>query len=186
MTPIRKIIVGLAVTTTLIALALPAHAQGFTFVKLVDSTEDGFDPFSFGCATINAGGQVAFRAGRLAPDGFNTVPGIYRVDADGTLTTIVEDQKRFGFIGRNPSMNDGGEVSFAARIDEGKKPDTESILRGSGKKLTTIASTADQFNFFGFDTSISNAGEVAFKVELDPEFDFDEGLFSGAGKNVIT
>jgi hypothetical protein len=186
MTPIRKIIVGLAVSTTLIALAPPAHAQGFTFVKLADSTDDGFDPFSFGCATINAGGQVAFRAGRLAPDGFNTVPGIYRVDADGTLTTIVEDQKRFGFIGRNPSMNDAGEVSFVARIDEGKKPDTESILRGAGKKLTTIASTADQFNFFGFDTSISNAGEVAFKAELDEEFGFDEGLFSGTGREVAT
>ena len=49
------------------------------------------------------------------------------------------------------------------------------------KKLTTIASTADEFNFFGFDTSISNSGEVAFKAELDEEFGFDEGLFSGSG-----
>ena len=49
------------------------------------------------------------------------------------------------------------------------------------KKLTTIASTADEFNFFGFDTSISNSGEVAFKAELDEEFDFAEGLFSGSG-----
>jgi hypothetical protein len=54
-------------------------------------------------------------------------------------------------------------------------------LRGSGKKLTTIASTADKFNFFGFDTSINNSGEVAFKAELDEEFNFDEGLFSGRG-----
>jgi hypothetical protein len=81
-------------------------------------------------------------------------------------------------------MNDLGEVSFAARVDGGKKPDTESILRGSGRKLTTIASTADQFNFFGFDTSIRNSGEVAFKAELDEEFGFDEGLFSGSGRDV--
>jgi hypothetical protein len=54
-------------------------------------------------------------------------------------------------------------------------------LRGEGRKLTTIATTADQFNFFGFDTSINNNGEVAFKAELDEEFGFDEGLFSGTG-----
>jgi hypothetical protein len=183
---IRKAIVGLAALTLLIAPALPAHAQDFTFTKVADSTEDGFEPFSFGCATTNARGDVAFRAGRLAPDGFNTIPGIYRVNQDGTLTTIAEDDKRFGFIGFNPSMNDAGEVSFAARIDGGKKPDTEAILRGAGKKLTPIASTADEFNFFGFDTSISNAGEVAFKAELDEEFGFDEGLFSGAGRGVTT
>jgi hypothetical protein len=59
-------------------------------------------------------------------------------------------------------------------------------LRGDGKKLTTIASTADEFNFFGFDTSINNSGEVAFKAELDEEFNFDEGLFSGSGKKVTT
>jgi hypothetical protein len=185
--PFARMTLALGLTAAgLIAPALPARAQDFTFVKLADSTEDGFEPFSFGCATINASGAVAFRAGRLAPDGFNTIPGIYRVDPDGTLITIVEDDKRFGFIGRNPSMNDAGVVSFAARIDGGKKPDTESILRGAGKKLTTIASTADEFNFFGFDTSISNPGEVAFKAELDEEFGFDEGLFSGTGGEVTT
>ena len=78
-------------------------------------------------------------------------------------------------IGFNPSINDSGQVSFAARLDGGKKPDTEAILRGDGKKLTTIATTADRFNFFGFDTSISNSGEVAFRAELDEEFGFDEG-----------
>ena len=72
-----------------------------------------------------------------------------------------------------------GQVSFAARLDGRKKPDSESILRGSGKKLTTIATTADEFNFFGFDTSSNNSGVVAFKAELDEEFNFDEGLFSG-------
>jgi hypothetical protein len=59
-------------------------------------------------------------------------------------------------------------------------------LRGSSKKLTTIASTRNEFNFFGFDTSINNSGEVAFKAELDEEFGFDEGLFSGQGKGVTT
>jgi hypothetical protein len=156
-------------------------ASQYTFTKVADSVEDGFDPNSFGCAAINTRGDIAFRAGRLAPDGFNTIPGIYRANADGTLTTIAEDQKRFNFIGFNPSINDLGQVSFAARLDGGKKDDTEAILRGDGKKLTTIASTADEFNFFGFDTSINNSGEVAFTAELDEEFGFDEGLFSGSG-----
>ena len=156
-------------------------APQYTFTKVADSTEDGFDPNNFGCAAINARGDIAFRAGRLAPDGFNTIDGIYRANSDGTLTTIAEDQRRFVFIGVNPSINDSGQVSFAARLDGGKKPDTEAILRGDGRKLTTIATTADRFNFFGFDTSINNSGEVAFTAELDEEFGFDEGLFSGTG-----
>jgi hypothetical protein len=174
-------LVALALVT---ALATPALAQQYSFVKVADSTEDGFDPFSFGCASINSKGAIAFRAGRPHPDGFNTIHGIYRANADGSLTTIAENDKRFVQIGFNPSMNDLGQVSFAARID--RKQDTESILRGSGKKLTTIASTADEFNFFGFDTSVSNSGEVAFKAELDEEFGFDEGLFSGSGGAITT
>jgi hypothetical protein len=156
--------------------------QSYTFTKVADSVEDGFDPFNFGCSTINNGGDIAFRAGRLAPDGFNTIPGIYRINADGTLTTIAEDATRFVFIGFNPSMNDLGQVSFAARLDGGNKDDFEVIMRGNGNKLVTIASTKDEFNFFGFDTSINNSGEVAFRAERDEEFGFDEGLFSGQKK----
>jgi hypothetical protein len=186
-TALRRFALVFAVVAGLaILLAAPAYAQEYNFTKVADSTEDGFDPFSFGCTSINTRGDVAFRAGRVAADGFNTVDGIYRANADGSLTTIVEDEKRFAFIGRNPSMNDLGEVSFAARLDGGNKPDTESILRSSGKKPTTIASTADEFNFFGFDTSINNNGEVAFKAELDEEFNFDEGLFSGRGGKLGT
>ena len=159
-------------------------APQYTFTKVADSVEDGFDPNNFGCAAINTRGDVAFRAGRLAPDGFNTIDGIYRANADGTLTTIAEDQKRFDFIGVNPSINDSGQVSFAARLDARDKQtgdNIEAILRGDDKKLATIATTADRFNFFGFDTSINNSGEVAFAAELDEEFGFDEGLFSGTG-----
>jgi hypothetical protein len=171
----------------MLSTAQAQDAPQYNFTKAADSAEDGFDPFSFGCTSINARGDVAFRAGRAAPDGSNPIPGIYRVNAaDGSLTTIAEDEKRFVSIGNNPSMNDLGQVSFAARLDGGNKPDSEAILRGDGKKLTTIASTADQFNFFGFDTSINDSGEVAFKAERDEEFGFDEGLFSGQGKGVTT
>ena len=163
--------------------ATPSWAQEYAFVKVADSASEGLDPFSFGCASVNTRSDVAFRAGRLAEDGFNVTDAIYRVNAsDGALVTIVEDERRFDFISRNPSMNDQGDVSFAANLDRG----TEAILRGNGRKLTTIASTAKEFNFFGFDTSVNNAGVVAFKAELDAEFGFDEGMFSGSGKRITT
>src|SRR5918997_521921 len=184
-TLVFALVAGLAIA--LGAMLSDARAQTaspapqYTFTKVADSVEDGFDPNSFGCAAINTPGDIAFRAGRLAPDGFNTIPGIYRANADGSLTTIAENQKRYVSLGFNPSRNDSGQVSFAARLDGGNKGDTESILRGNGKKLTTIATTADEFNFFGFDTSINDSGEVAFTAERDEEFGFDEGLFSGSG-----
>jgi hypothetical protein len=188
---LRSLALSLALLTGLImvlgAMSSDAQAQTapqYTFTKVADSTEDGFDPNNFGCAAINTRGDIAFRAGRLARDGFNTIPGIYRANADGTLTTIAEDQRRFDSIGFNPSINDSGQVSFAARLDAQDKQtgdNIEAILRGDGKKLTTIATTADRFNFFGFDTSINDSGEVAFAAELDEEFGFDEGLFSGSG-----
>jgi hypothetical protein len=182
----RSILTAVAVAVVIATTAWPASAQGYTFTKVADSSADGFDPSSFGCATINERGDIAFRAGRPAPDGFNTIPGIYRANADGTLTTIAEDARSLVTIGFNPSMNDVGQVSFAARVDRGKKPDVESVFRGSGAKLTTIATTTREFNFFGFDTSVSNAGEVAFRAELDEELGFDEGLFSGTGRRIIT
>jgi hypothetical protein len=167
-----------------VALAPAAHAQSqaYSFTKVADSAADGFDPFGFGCASINDPGDIAFRAERPAPDGFNTIQGIYRADAGGGIATIAEEGKQFAFIGRNPSMNDLGQVSFAARLQGGG----EAILRGDGKKLTTIASTKKEFNFFGFDTSVNNSGVVAFKAELDEALNFDEGLFSGSGGKVTT
>jgi hypothetical protein len=163
-------------------MAAAAQAAPYTFTKVADSARDNFNPNSFTCALINNRGDVAFKAGRTSADGLNSFDGIYRANADGTLATIVEDPKRrkFGFLGNNPSMNDLGEVSFAANL----APDfEEAILRGNGKRLTTIATTTKGFGFFGFDTSINNSGVVAFKGELD---NFDEGLFSGSGGPLTT
>ncbi len=182
---LRLFTLVLAVVAGLAAMHSAARAAPlgeYNFTKVADSAEDGFDPSSFGCTSINTRGDVAFRAGRAAADGFNTVDGIYRANANGSLRTIVENERLFDFIGRNPSMNDRGEVSFAARLDRGD----EAILRGNGITLSIIAGTAGRFNFFGFDTSINNQGVVAFKGELDEEFDFDEGLFSGRGGRITT
>jgi hypothetical protein len=172
----------LAAVALLLALAAAAQAAPYSFTNVADSVRDDFNPNSFTCSSINNGGDIAFKAGRTSADGLNSFDGIYRANADGTLTTIAEDPNRakFGFLGNNPSMNDLGDVSFAANLAPGLE---EAVLRGNGKKLTTIATTTKEFNFFGFGTSIDNSGEVAFKAELDT---FEEGLFSGSGGKVTT
>jgi hypothetical protein len=180
---------ALFLTAALVLSALvpgaSAAASKYTFTNVADSARDGFDPNAFACASINDRGGIAFKAGRTSADGLNSFDGIYRANADGSLTTIAEDpeRERFGFLGNNPSMNDLGQVSFAANL----APESEqAILRGDGASLTTIATTTGQFRFFGFDTSVNNGGEVAFKAERDPEFDSDEGLFSGTGGALTT
>jgi hypothetical protein len=178
-------VVLVAAAIPAVAIAMPAAAaDGYTFTRVADSVEDGLDANSFGCPTINARGDVAIRAGRLEADGFNTTPGIYRVSPDGTLSTVVESSK-YQFIGFAPSINESGQISFAATLDN--RNSTEVILRAGVKgSPKTIASTADEFNFFGFNTSLNDSGEVAFKAELDEEFGFVEGLFSGSGRDVTT
>ena len=163
-------------------LAAPAYAAKYGFIKVADSARDDFNPNSFTCASINNPGDIAFRAGRTSSDGLNSFDGIYRANADGSLTTIAEDpdRTRFGFLGNFPSINDLGDVSFAANLAPAFD---QAVLRGNGTELTTIATTTEEFNFFGFDTSVNNSGEVAFKAELD---NFDEGLFSGSGGEVTT
>src|ERR687887_154686 len=179
---VRRTLVLLAALALVLASATAAHAAPFTFTKVADSVRDNFNPNSFTCSSLNNRGDVAFRAGRTSADGLNSFDGIYRANADGTLTTIAEDPNRdkFGFLGNNPSMNDFGDVSFAANLAPGLE---EAIVRGDGKKLTTIATTTKGFDFFGFDTSINNGGVVAFKGELE---NFAEGLFSGSGGKIST
>ena len=176
---LRGLLIVLTGLTLLAAFATAASAQEYTFTKVADSDEDGFAAEEFGCSAINNRGVIAFRAGRVAPDGFNTTPGIYRVTRNGSLITIVENERRFDFLSRSPGLNDRGHVSFAATLDRGG----EAVFRGSRSGLTPIARTAKEFNFFGFNTSLNNDGRVAFKAELD---NFDEGLFSGRAGRVTT
>ena len=179
---VRGVFVILVSLALFAVLAAPAYAAKYGFTKVADSARDDFNPNSFTCASINNPGDIGFRAGRTSPDGLNSFDGIYRANADGSLTTIAEDpdRSRFGFLGNFPSINDLGDVSFAANLAPGFD---QAVLRGNGTELTTIATTTEEFNFFGFDTSVNNSGEVAFKAELD---NFDEGLFSGSGGEVTT
>jgi hypothetical protein len=168
----RTAVAVLIAAALLAVVAASAHAApAYKFDKIVDSVQ-GLNPD--GCAAINGEGEVAFKA---VNDLF--VGTIFRATGR-TLTTIADDTGELGFLGRNPSINDLGHVSFAARVDDG----SEAILTGSGGPLTTIARTEPgEFNFFVFDTSLNDAGQVAFSAELD---NFDEGLFVGSGGPVTT
>lgn len=173
-----------AAATMAVTPAGTAHAATYTFESVADSTVDSFDPSAFGCAAINNTGQVAFRAGRFARDGFNTVPGVYRANADNSLSVIADNRYVYDFIGYNPSMNDAGVVSFAALIDGGAQDDFEAILVGAGgNRVGTVADTRGEFRFFGFGTSINNRREVAFTAELDGT---GQGLFSGRRGGPVT
>jgi hypothetical protein len=184
---VRRLGVGggtglLTLLLVLVAFAAPAHAQGYTFTRVVESAADGFSPFSFECSAINNRGDVAFRTARVPKRGSQLVQGIYRANADGKkLTTIAEFGGGFDFLGQIPSINDLGQVSFAVRQVSPDGVELQSIMRGSGKKPDTIATTADGFNRFGFEPTLNDSGVVAFKGKLDTidTFDFDSGLFSG-------
>jgi hypothetical protein len=167
----RALTVLLAVALFAVLAASAEAAPAYRFEKIVDSSQ-GLSPD--GCPAINSDGAVAFKA---VNDLF--VATIFRATGR-ELTPIADDTAELGFLGRNPSINDLGQVSFAARVDAGG----EAILVGSGGPLTTIARTEPgEFNFFVFDTSLNNAGQVAFSAELD---NFDEGLFVGGGGPVTT
>jgi hypothetical protein len=182
-------VAGLAIV--LGAMFSGARAQAapqYTFTRVADSAADGFDPFSFECSAINNQGDIAFRTARPARGGGPVIQGIYRANANGKkLTTIAEfggPGAGFDFLGQIPSINDQGEVSFAvSQVSERDFVETQSVMRGSGKKPTTIATTADEFNRFGFEPTLNNSGVVSFKAQLDTldEGNFDQGLFSGQG-----
>jgi hypothetical protein len=154
--------------------AAPAHAAGaYVFTKAASSA-DGFNPqtLRISCPSINTRGDIAFKSERGAAD------GIYRADAAGGLTTIVEVALGSGALlaNGNPSMNDSGQVSFGAILSAGGP---SMILRGDGTTLTTIAMTSTQrqrFASFGNNTSINDTGEVAFDGRLGSGA---RGLFSG-------
>lgn len=179
---LRGIFGVLAVLALLTATAAPAYAQGYTFTKVVDSAEDGFNPFSFECSAINNHGDIAFRTARVPRRGTQLIQGIYRADAgenEVKLTTIVEVKGGFDFLGQLPSINDLGEVSFAVRhFSERTFVETQSVMRGDGAQPTIIATTANEFERFGFEPTVNNSSVVAFKAQLDT---FDQGLFSGRG-----
>ena len=143
------LVAGLAIALgAMLSAARAQAAPQFTFTRVADSAEDGFDPFSFECSAINNRGDIAFRTARAPRRGSQLIQGIYRANADGSrLTTITEVGDGFDFLGQIPSINDLGEVSFALRDFTQRGPnflETQSIMRGDGRKPpVTIATTEE-------------------------------------------
>jgi hypothetical protein len=85
------------------------------------------------------------------------------------LTTIATTADRFDFFGFDTSINNSGEVAFAAELDEELGSD-EGLFSGSGGKrgVTThyLASTSE---FDGSDSrpSINDSGNIAFVESVD-------------------
>jgi hypothetical protein len=154
-------------------------AQAFTFTTILDSQRDGFNPFELGCPAINDAGVVAFRGRRN--DGLFT--GVFR-GTGAAITTIVRDNLAgYSFIGRHPSINSAGTVSFAANL-RSSAGGGEAIVRARpGNPINLARTEPGIFEFFGFDTSINDSGRVAFKAELD---NFDEGLFTATPAGIQT
>jgi hypothetical protein len=175
------------------AAAAPAQAADYSFTRVADSGADGFSPFGFECSGINNRGDIAFRTSSDPRRGTQQVQGIYRADADrkDKLTTVVELDDGFDFLGQIPSINDHGEVAFAVRdFDPATGTETQSVMRGGekNKKPVTIADSNEAFNTFGFEPTVSNGGVVAFRAQLDSldVFNFDQGLFSGQEQGAVT
>jgi hypothetical protein len=173
----------------ILSLAAPARASDYRFVVVADSERDNFNQGSFAGATINHQGQIAFKAARTIPGGFDSFDGTYRANTDGTITAIVEDPQRapFTLTGNFTDINDRGEVALGSNL---AGPDfVNVILRGDGEvvnQVTTIGSTAGDLGFVNFNLSINKDGEVAFMGGLAPSFFGPRGLFSGTGGPVTT
>jgi len=187
--PFSRLLPILAALGTSATVSAPALATGYRFVVVADNERDNFNQGSFACATINSHGEVAFKAARTVPGGFDFFDGTYRANRDGTITPIVEDpnRTRFTFTGNFTDIDDKGEVALGSNL--AGPTFVNVILRGDGRVVNdvdTIASTATDFGFVNFNISINKHGEVAFMGGLPPASSGPHGLFSGAGDAFTT
>ena len=173
----------------------PGGPGEYRFIKNSGQLQDGFDPFSFECLSINNHGDIAFRTSRVPAQVGSLIQGIYRADDDEgrsrrrRLTTIAEFNGGFDFLGQNPSINDAGEVAFAVNEFSFETfIETQSILRGDGRTLSTIANTVKDFSRFGFEPTVNEKGVVAFKAKTNDldTFDFETALVSGRRRRDLT
>src|SRR5262249_15103399 len=67
-----------AALAAVVSVATPALAGDYRFVVVADHERDGFNAGSFAGASINQHGEVAFKAARTVPGGFDFFDGTYR------------------------------------------------------------------------------------------------------------
>lgn len=142
---------------------------------------------------INDAGAVAFFA-RLDNGG----EGIFTGDGI-TTTTIADNSGAIGafattcegivctpaLIRTSPAINNSGQVTFSARLDDGR----EGIFVGDGASLTTIADTSPSspFGLVG-GPDINDSGAVVFWAATRSMIGFDTivGIFAGDGTATST
>ena len=181
------------VAAAIVPIAFPAPAAaaeaGYTFTKVLDSAH-GYDAAMFGCAAINERGDIVTRTGlaKSPKNGSDTTELIVRANAAGGVRIMVnEDLAGFRSLGRNPKINDSGQISFWAQGQAAGSG--EVIASTNGVSVTVIARTSPdgnhsgEYRFFGVDTTINNQGTVAFRGELD---NGDLGMWSGTGGTPTT
>ncbi len=102
--------------------------------------------------------------------------------ADYTFTNIADESGAF-FDFFAPSINDAGQVAFAASLDEGQ---VTGVYRSDGGSLTTIAESGTVFQR-GFDLQtpgIDADGRVAFVADRRGEAGGGKGIFIGDGNSI--
>lgn len=119
---------------------------------------------SFSSPSINNSGTVAFMAQKD-----NGQHGIYKVNRQGELRTVVDENGPFSFFNSDPALNDQGDVAFLAYLDAGgsgiytgRNPATSKVivvgdsLGGSRVAQLVIA-----------EHSLNNNGQIAFGAILE-------------------
>jgi len=164
-----------------------------------EEAPDGNGTFwSFEAPSLNDADQAAFAAELAGTSGkTRDNEGIF-LGAGGTIIQIVREGQpppdrngTFSIFGA-PSLNDPGQVAFAAELTgtSGGWADNSGIFRGAGGALTQIARAGQAApdgngTFFDFGTpSLNDAGQAAFDAELTGTSggtSDNRGIFRGSG-----
>jgi hypothetical protein len=158
-----------------VGAAVPATAQGYTFVNVADSGGPltGFDS----PPSINAGGTVAFRASfddDTPQNSFDNVRGVF-TGGGGGVVAVADTRGDFGDFGFAPSINAAGTVAFRGVHDTGG---AQGIYTAAGQ-VTEVARVVGGGDFVG-EPSINAAGRVAYVVGYAGGFDGFK-IFAGGG-----
>ncbi|MGA6829208.1 DUF7453 family protein [Nitrospira sp. NS4] len=162
---------------------------------------------SFGQATINKSGIIAFGASKDGGGGgyfianggslteinargtppqindggtivFNANNQSILTYTDGVTTTVADRAGIYSSLGV-PSINDSGTVVFQTTLDTGG----EGIFVSRDGVVTEIVNTRGQFNSFGLFADINNSGTVVFTGTLDTG---EQGIFTAYNGQVST
>ena len=133
-----------------LVLCLTATARGekpYTFTRIADNS-GSFTFFNFAPA-INEDGTVAFQADETpTPD--NGLPQGVFTGRGGPVMTVADSLTGpFGFFTSPASINDAGEVAFAATQPDGSSP-AIFISTKNGNLMIIVASGSGPADFFRF------------------------------------